>query len=65
MDIISLLRARRIFSKKLIDSFVNLTMDETLEKICNHFFVIWYSMDFSDSHVAFAAGFDATVVVKL
>ena len=40
MDTISLCHARRIFTKKRIDPFINIIKDETIGNLCNKFCII-------------------------
>ena len=50
--------------KKIIPPFINLTIDETLEKLQNHIFMLRKNICSSDGYIAFKVGFDANVVVQ-
>ena len=50
--------------QKIIPPFINITIDETVEKLQNHFYMLRKTISSSDSYIPFTVGVDATVVVK-
>ena len=50
--------------KKRKKLFINLTIDETVENLQNHFCMLIKTICSSDSYIAFTVGVDATGVVK-
>ena len=62
--LVSLRHSRRIFAKKIIPTFINLTIDETVKNLQNHFCMLRKTICFSDSYIDLTVEVDATVVVK-
>ena len=50
--------------KKRNQLFINLTIDETLENLQNHFYMLRGTLFSSNSYIDFKVGVDATVVRK-
>ena len=65
MFFLSLRYTRRVFTKTRIPPFINLATTYTAEKLCNNFEKYRGDMGKSTRSIAFTAGIDATIFVKL
>ena len=61
---VSLHYSRRIFAKKLIPPFINITIDEAVEKLKNHFCMLRKTICSSYSYIAFKLRVNGADVVK-